>query len=156
MAENATLTIQGKTYDLPIVVGTEKEVGVDITKLRAQSGAITLDEAYGNTGSCESAITFINGEKGILRYRGYPIEQLAEHASFPEVAYLTIFGSCLAYGSYMWLIHHTTPARLATVAYVNPAVATVLGWWILDETLQGPQLLGMGVILIGVITVARK
>jgi len=77
-------------------------------------------------------------------------------AGLGGLAYLTIFGSCLAYGSYMWLIHHTTPARLATVAYVNPAVATVLGWWILDETLQGPQLLGMGVILIGVITVARK
>lgn len=72
------------------------------------------------------------------------------------LAYLTIFGSCLAYGTYMWLIHHTTPARLATVAYVNPVVATVLGWWILDETLQGPQLLGMAIILIGVVTVARK
>ena len=77
-------------------------------------------------------------------------------AGLGGLAYLIVFGSCLAYGSYMWLIHHTTPARLATVAYVNPAVATVLGWWILDETLEGPQLLGMGVILIGVITVARK
>ena len=92
MAETAKLTLQGKTYELPVVVGTEGEVGVDITSLRAQSGAITLDEAYGNTGSCESAVTFIDGEKGILRYRGYPIEQLAENTSFPETSYLSIFG----------------------------------------------------------------
>lgn len=92
MAETATLGLRGKNYELPVVVGSEGEVGVDITKLRAQSGAITLDEAYGNTGSCESAVTFIDGEKGILRYRGYPIEQLAENATFPEVAYLCVFG----------------------------------------------------------------
>jgi drug/metabolite transporter (DMT)-like permease len=68
--------------------------------------------------------------------------------------YLTVFGSCLAYGTYMWLIHRTTPARLGTIAYVNPAVATVLGWWILDERLTGLQLVGMLVILSGVILVA--
>ena len=92
MAETATLTVRGKTYELPVVEGTEHEVAIDITKLRAQSGIITLDEAYGNTGSCESKITFINGEKGILRYRGYPIEELAENATFIEAAYLLIFG----------------------------------------------------------------
>jgi len=92
MAETATLTVRGKTYELPVVEGTEHELAVDVTKLRAQSGIITLDEAYGNTGSCESKITFINGEKGILRYRGYPIEELAENATFIEVAYLLIFG----------------------------------------------------------------
>jgi drug/metabolite transporter (DMT)-like permease len=72
------------------------------------------------------------------------------------LAYLTLVGSCLAYGTYMWLIHNTTPARLATIAYVNPVVATVLGWWILDETLVGVQLAGMAVILTGVGIVARK
>ena len=92
MAETATLTVRGKTYELPVVEGTEHEIGIDITKLRAQSGMITLDEAYGNTGSCESRITFIDGEKGILRYRGYPIEELAEKATFIEAAYLLIFG----------------------------------------------------------------
>ncbi len=89
---NATLRIDGSDYDLPVVVGTENEVGVDVTKLRGRSGAITLDSGYGNTGSCQSAITYINGEKGILRYRGYPIEQLAEASSFIEVAYLLIYG----------------------------------------------------------------
>jgi drug/metabolite transporter (DMT)-like permease len=76
-------------------------------------------------------------------------------AGVAGLLYLTIFGSCLAYGTYMWLIQHTTPARLGTIAYVNPAVATVLGWWILDERLVGPQLVGMVVILAGVILVAR-
>ena len=68
--------------------------------------------------------------------------------------YLTIFGSCIAYGSYIWLIHQTTPARLATIAYVNPAIATLLGWWILDEALEGTQLAGMGIIILGVALVA--
>jgi len=68
--------------------------------------------------------------------------------------YLTIFGSCIAYGSYIWLIHQTTPARLATIAYVNPAIATVLGWWVLDESLQGAQLAGMAVIIAGVALIA--
>lgn len=77
-------------------------------------------------------------------------------AGLGGLAYLTVFGSCLAYGTYMWLIHNTTPARLATVAYVNPAVATVLGWWLLDETLVGWQLVGMAVILTGVVIVARR
>ncbi len=89
---NARLTIDGHDYTFPIVVGSEDERGVDISSLRAQSGAITLDSGYGNTGACESAITFIDGEKGILRYRGYSIEQLAEHAQFSEVAYLLIHG----------------------------------------------------------------
>jgi drug/metabolite transporter (DMT)-like permease len=72
------------------------------------------------------------------------------------LAYLTLIGSCLAYGTYMWLIRHTTPARLATVAYVNPVVATVLGWWVLGETLVGLQLVGMAVIFAGVVMVGRK
>ncbi len=93
MAENATLVLQGKKYELPVTIGTEGEIGINIKSLRAESGgAITLDPGYKNTGSCESAITFLDGEKSILRYRGYAIEDLAEKASFLEVAYLLIFG----------------------------------------------------------------
>jgi len=90
--EGARLSLDGKDYDLPTLVGSEGEVGIDISTLRAKSNAITLDPGFGNTGSCKSAITFIDGDKGILRYRGYPIEQLAEHASFSEVSYLLIYG----------------------------------------------------------------
>ncbi|GIV60557.1 citrate synthase [Rhodocaloribacter litoris] len=90
--QKATLSLNGQTHELPLVVGTEGEVGIDIRKLRATTGAITLDPGYGNTGSCESAITFINGEEGILRYRGYGIEELTEKSSFLEVAYLLIEG----------------------------------------------------------------
>jgi citrate synthase len=89
---SAKLNLEGQEYELPVVVGSEGEVGVDISRLRSQSGAITLDPAYGNTGSCVSAITFIDGERGILRYRGYPIEEVAEHASFTEVCFLLIHG----------------------------------------------------------------
>src|SRR5690625_2353378 len=93
MAKIATLEIEGKKYELPIVEGTENELGLDIKNLRSSTGGIvTLDPGYKNTGSCESAITFLDGEKGILRYRGYPIEELAEKANFLEVCYLLIFG----------------------------------------------------------------
>ncbi len=89
---SAQLAHDGSSIDLPVITGTEGERAVDIGKLRAQSGLITLDPGYGNTGSCTSAITFLDGERGILRYRGYPIEQLAEHSTFLEVAYLLIYG----------------------------------------------------------------
>ncbi|MBT8185149.1 MAG: citrate synthase [Eudoraea sp.] len=93
MAEKATLQYQGKTYEFPVVEGTENEHAIDIKTLRSVSGGlITIDPGYKNTGSCESAITFLDGEKGILRYRGYSIEELAEKADFLEVAYLLIFG----------------------------------------------------------------
>ena len=88
----ARLEIDGRTVELPIIVGTEQERAVDISKLRAQAGAITLDEGYVNTGSTTSSITFLDGEKGILRYRGYPIEVLAEKCDFVEVSYLLIYG----------------------------------------------------------------
>ncbi|MEO1365579.1 MAG: citrate synthase [Acidobacteriota bacterium] len=88
----AKLDIDGTQYEFPTTVGSEGEVGIDISKLRASTGAITLDNGYGNTGSCKSGICFIDGEKGILRYRGYPIEQIAEHSSFPEVCYLLLHG----------------------------------------------------------------
>ncbi|MDR0867656.1 MAG: citrate synthase [Planctomycetota bacterium] len=91
-SETAILEYNGKRYELPVVTGSENEKAIDITALRQQSGLITYDPAFGNTGACASAITFIDGEKGILRYRGYPIEQLAERAEFIEVAYLLIFG----------------------------------------------------------------
>jgi len=86
------LELDGKTYELPVVVGTENERGIDISSLRSQTGHITMDDGYGNTGSCYSKITFIDGEKGILRYRGIPIEELAEKSSFIEVAHLIIYG----------------------------------------------------------------
>jgi citrate synthase len=92
MSKFAELHYEGKVYQLPVVEGTEKELALDISKLRDESGFITLDIGYKNTGSTKSAVTFLDGEKGILRYRGYPIEQLAEHASFIEVAYLLIYG----------------------------------------------------------------
>ncbi|MBL8858423.1 MAG: citrate synthase [Planctomycetes bacterium] len=97
MTDNKTqdtvdITFEGKSISLPIVRGTENESAADISKLRSTSGLITLDPGYGNTGACQSAITFIDGEKGILRYRGYPIEQLAEHSTFLEVAWLLIKG----------------------------------------------------------------
>ena len=93
MSEFAKLEVDGKTYELPIIEGTENEKAIDISKLRGLTeGVITIDPGFKNTGSTTSAITFLDGEKGILRYRGYPIEQLADSASFLEVAYLVIYG----------------------------------------------------------------
>lgn len=93
MSEKATLEYNGEKYEFPIVTGTENEKAIDIKTLRSATGGLTtLDPGYKNTGSCESAITFLDGEKGILRYRGYSIEELAEKADFLEVAYLLIFG----------------------------------------------------------------
>ena len=89
---NITLTHDGKTFEFPLTVGSEKEGGIDIGKLRSGSGLVTLDPGFVNTASTTSSITFLDGEKGILRYRGYPIEQLAEHSSFVEVAYLLLHG----------------------------------------------------------------
>ena len=92
MSEIAKIELGGNSYELPIVEGTEQEKGIDISKLRGGTGGyITLDPGFKNTGSTKSAITFLDGEKGILRYRGYPIEQLADKASFLEVAYLLIY-----------------------------------------------------------------
>lgn len=87
------LNIENKTYELPFIEGTEGEKAIDISKLRNQTGYITSDIGYKSTGSTQSAITFLDGEDGILRYRGYPIEQLAEHSTFLEVAYLLIYGN---------------------------------------------------------------
>jgi citrate synthase len=92
MTRAATLTFEGRTFEIPVVEGSEGELGLDISQLRDKTGLITLDPGFVNTGACESAITFIDGEKGILRYRGIPIEQLAEHSRFVETAWLLIFG----------------------------------------------------------------
>ena len=92
MSDKATLILNDKSYELPLVKGTENEIGIDIKTLRASTGAITLDPGFKNTGSCESSITYLDGEKGILRYAGYAIEDLTNRANFLEVAYLLIFG----------------------------------------------------------------
>ena len=92
MSETAKINIQGKETELPLIVGSEHEVGIDISKLRAETGAVTLDFGYKNTGSTSSNITYLDGEAGILRHRGYSIEELAEKADFLEVAYLLING----------------------------------------------------------------
>ena len=90
--EVATLTFEGKTVELPVVRGTDGDIGLDISHLRDKTGLVTLDNGYGNTGSCASGITYLDGDAGILRYRGYPIDQLAEKSTFLEVAYLLIYG----------------------------------------------------------------
>lgn len=92
MVKKAELHIDGEVIELPVITGTENETAIDISKLRAETGVITLDNGFKNTGSTQSAITFLNGEKGILRYRGYAIEELAEKSSFLEVAFLLIYG----------------------------------------------------------------
>jgi citrate synthase len=92
MSKTAIIEIDGKRYEFPLIVGTENEVAIDISKLRSTTGAITLDPGYKNTGSCESAITYLDGENGTLNYRGYSIDELADKASFLEVSYLVVFG----------------------------------------------------------------
>lgn len=93
MSKTAELIIDGKSFTLPIIEGTENEMAIDIGKLRDETGFITLDLGYKNTGATKSAITFLDGDQGILRYRGYSIEDLAEKSTFIEVAYLLIFGN---------------------------------------------------------------
>ncbi len=93
MKSEIKVTFGNKSYNSPVIVGTEGEHAVDISKLRKETSFITYDEGYANTGSCKSAITFIDGEKGILRFRGYPIEELAERSNFIESAYLVIYGN---------------------------------------------------------------
>ena len=90
--EKVDFTINGKTIELPVITGTENEKGIDVSQLRTDTNYITYDPSYANTGSCASDITYISGEEGILRYRGYPIEQLADNSSFVEVIYLLLYG----------------------------------------------------------------
>ncbi|MGF1484664.1 MAG: citrate synthase [Opitutales bacterium] len=93
MSDKATIIVGDHKMEYPVITGTEHEKAIDVRKLRSDTGYITYDEGYGNTGSCQSDITFIDGEKGILRYRGYPIEQLAENSTFIECAHLIIYGN---------------------------------------------------------------
>src|SRR3954471_17018498 len=92
MSKESKLELDGKVFTLPTVEGSEGEKAGDVSSLRATTGYITLDDGYGNTGSCSSKITFIDGDKGILRYRGLAIEELAEKSNFVETAYLVIYG----------------------------------------------------------------
>ena len=92
MSKKAYLEYDGKKIALPVIIGTENEVGIDISKLRSKTGLITLDKGFKNTGSTTSSITYLNGEKGILRHRGYSIEDLASKSTFTEVSYLLIYG----------------------------------------------------------------
>src|SRR5437763_16021266 len=92
MARTVTLVYGNERIELPVIEGSEGELGIDISQLRSKTGMVTLDPGLGNTGACTSAITYIDGEKGILRYRGIPIEQLAEKSNFIETAWLLIFG----------------------------------------------------------------
>ena len=113
-ADAAELRVGDRTVELPIVSGTVGDQALDIAKLRSSSGLITLDPGYGNTGACSSAITFLDGEEGILRYRGYPIEQLAEGSTFLEVAYLLIWGELPGreeLDRFVWDVTHHTLIR---------------------------------------------
>src|SRR5690606_12834872 len=92
MSKTAIIELDGKRYEFPVIVGSENEVAIDISKLRDVTGAITMDPGYKNSGVCKSEITFLDGEEGILRYRGYSIEELADKSNFLEVSYLLIFG----------------------------------------------------------------
>jgi citrate synthase len=92
MSHTCRIELDGQSYEFPTVEGTENELAIDVSALRDRTGYITLDDGYGNTGSCTSAVTYIDGDKGILRYRGIPIEQLAEHSTFVETAWLVIWG----------------------------------------------------------------
>src|SRR6202000_3263363 len=92
MTDKAEIKLKDATFEAPIIVGTENERAIDIANLRAKTGLVTLDPAFMNTASTKSAITFLDGEKGVLRYRGIPIEQLAEQSKFVETAYLLIYG----------------------------------------------------------------
>lgn len=111
MSESAKLSFKGQDYEFPVITGTENESAVDIAKLRASSGLITLDPGYKNTGATTSAITFLDGEEGILRYRGYRIEDLAEKSTFLEVSYLLIYGELPTQAEYenfsKEITHHT-------------------------------------------------
>lgn len=112
MSSTAEIKVDGKSYELPIIEGTEQERAIDISKLRAQSGLITIDPGFKNTGSTKSGITFLDGEKGILRYRGYSIEELAEKSSFLEVAYLVIYGELPSKAEFEKFTHDITTHTL--------------------------------------------
>jgi citrate synthase len=113
MSNEAKLELDGKTHRVPIIVGTEGEKAIDVSNLRNETGYITLDDGYSNTGSCRSQVTFIDGELGILRYRGIPIEELAEKSTFVETAYLIIYG---------WLPNRAELKRFSDLLTANQSI----------------------------------
>ncbi len=122
MANTATLKIEGKELQLPVIIGSEGEKAVDINKLRAETGYITFDDGFGNTGSCLSKITYIDGEVGVLRYRGYPIEQLAEKSNFIESALLVMNGELptpAERSSFSQLLTANAPLREGLVRFIQ-------------------------------------
>ena len=121
MGNKAELHYDGEVYELPVITGTENENALDISKLRGQSGLITLDRGFKNTGSCKSSITFLNGEEGILRYRGYSIEELAEKSTFLEVAFLLIYGELPAKEELNFFVN-----EIATHSLVHEDVKSIL------------------------------
>lgn len=128
----ATLEFNGQTIDLPVLEGTEGERAVDIAKLRASTGLVTMDHGFMNTSACTSAITFLDGENGILRYRGYPIEQLAEKTTFLEVSYLLVYGDLPTREQLSWFkekiaAHTTTRKEMLNLAQTFPKNAHPMG-----------------------------
>ena len=121
MGNKAELHYDGEVYELPVITGTENENALDISKLRGESGLITLDRGFKNTGSCKSSITFLNGEEGILRYRGYSIEELAEKSTFLEVAFLLIYGELPAKDELDFFVN-----EIATHSLVHEDVKSIL------------------------------
>ena len=107
MAETVTIIIDGEKYEFPVITGSEGEKAIDIRQLRAKTGYITYDPGFNNSGSCTSTITYMDGKKGVLRYRGYPIEELAENCCFVEVCYLLLNGDL----PNLSLIHISEPTR---------------------------------------------
>ena len=146
----------GKKYELPVQDGTIR--AMDLRQIKAgpdDFGLMTYDPAFMNTANCRSAITYIDGDKGILLYRGYPIEELAEHSDYLETAYLIVFGSVLAYTAYTWLLQHASVSRVATYAFVNPVVAIVLGTVLLNEEINLTMVIGAAMIVVAVAVVVR-
>ena len=135
MPEYVELNYKGKQCKLPVINGTEGEKAIDISNLRQDTGFITLDVGYGNTGSCRSTITFMDGENGILRYRGIPVEQLAEHATFKETAYLLIHGRLPT-----WKEHRQFSVLLNDHSLVHEDIGRLPGWiaqWL--ESMNDPH-----------------
>ncbi len=141
--EMGKITVNGQSLDLPVITGSENEQAVDISKLRGKTGFITMDPGLGNSGSCTSAITFLDGERGILRYRGYSIEQLAESATYTEVAYLLIYGELpsktqLDTFSKKLSAHQELPAGLEKIFDALPAgIHPMAALSIVTESLSG-------------------
>ncbi len=122
MANIATLKIEGKEVNYPVIIGSEGEKAIDISKLRAETGYITYDDGFGNTGSCQSKITYIDGEVGVLRYRGYPIEQLAEKSNFVESSYLVMNGelpTAQQRADFSRLLTENAPLREGLVRFIQ-------------------------------------